>query len=255
MEAKQFELQRNSPAEQRGRRASNPEMEKIREEMRDARNQFIRKNPNSTLSLIFLAPSFGVSFGELEQLDEFEALFNTLGKKMRESERGQRIIGFIEWNRESIERRDILTPGNLAPAWTKKDKHGNSISLSDFLGQYVLLDFWGSWCGPCRASHPKLVQLHRKYSPLGLVFIHIAQENSRNAEENRANWLRAIEEDGLTWTQILNNEGREEYDVVRLYNIPGFPTKILIAPDGKIVAVWVGASPDLEEKLKEIFGV
>ena len=104
----------------------------------------------------------------------------------------------------------------------------------------MLLDFWGSWCGPCRASHPHLKALQAHYGPQGLEVINI--------------WLKAVEEDQMTWTQILNNEDREVCDVVKLYGITAFPTKVLIDPEGKIIVKTVGESAPIDEKLKEVFG-
>ena len=115
----------------------------------------------------------------------------------------------------------------------------------------MLLDFWGSWCGPCRASHPHLKALQAHYGPQGLEGINIAQENGADA---RKIWLKAVEEDQMTWTQILNNEDREVCDVVKLYGITAFPTKVLIDPEGKIIVKTVGESAPIDEKLKEVFG-
>ena len=144
-----------------------------------------------------------------------------------------------------------ISPGDTAPAFTKKDKDGNTVSLSDYAGKYVLISFWGTWCKPCRASHPHLVGLYNKYSKLGLAFINIANEGGKDA---RAKWLRAIEDDGLVWTQILNTEGIDECNVLTLYNIESYPTKILIDPQGKIAAKWIGSTREMDEKLIEVFG-
>jgi hypothetical protein len=86
------------------------------------------------------------------------------------------------------------------------------------------------------------------------VFINVAQEGG-NTPAIRERWLKAIEDDGLVWTNILNDEGKDECDVVLRYNISAFPTKVLIDPQGKLVAIWIGSGPEAEEKLKEIFGV
>ena len=96
--------------------------------------------------------------------------------------------------------------------------------MANLRGKYVLLDFWGSWCGPCRASHPHLKALQAHYGPQGLEVINIAQENGADA---RKIWLKAVEEDQMTWTQILNNEDRVK---------------------------TVGESAPIDEKLKEVFG-
>ena len=138
--------------------------------------------------------------------------------------------------------------GAAALDFEKQDMDGNTVALHDFAGKYVLLDFWGSWCGPCRASHPHLKELWEKYKDQ-VVFIGIAQETSEDMEENRAEWKKAVEEDGMGWTQVLNNEG--ETDVVKLYGIAAFPTKILISPEGKILCKLVGGSQDIGAKLEE----
>ena len=138
--------------------------------------------------------------------------------------------------------------GAVALDFEKNDMNGNPVRLRDFSGKYVLLDFWGSWCGPCRASHPHLKELWEKYKDQ-VVFIGIAQETSENVEENQKEWRKAVKEDGMEWTQILNNEG--ETDVVKLYGISAFPTKILISPEGKILCKLVGGSQDIAGKLAE----
>jgi thiol-disulfide isomerase/thioredoxin len=142
-------------------------------------------------------------------------------------------------------------PGTIAPDFVKKDMNGKDVSLKKLKGKYVLLDFWGSWCGPCRASHPHLKELHKKYSGK-VVFVNVADENVKDLEQAKKLWKQAVKEDGMTWTQILNNEGKEEQDLLKLYNITSFPTKILIDPEGKVVARLVGATADPEEFLKAL---
>ena len=117
----------------------------------------------------------------------------------------------------------------------------------------MLLDLRGSWCGPCRASHPHLKELYEKYKKQ-VVFINVAQENVKDLNEARKLWKTAVKEDGMTWTQILNNEGRDEYDVVRLFNISSFPTKVLIYPNGVVVSRMVGGMVDAGEILKKVLG-
>ena len=115
----------------------------------------------------------------------------------------------------------------------------------------VFVDCYTSWCGPCRDSHPHLKKVEAKYRDKGLVVINIATENGSKAREM---WLQAIEEDGMTWTQILNNEGKDKCDVVKDYAITAFPTKVLIDGDGKIVVRAVGESEPIDAKLQEVFG-
>ena len=129
---------------------------------------------------------------------------------------------------------------------------GEAVTLAGLKGKYVLLDFWDSWCGPCRASHPHLKELYRKYGK-EMAFIGIASENAKDLITARRLWKQAVHEDGLTWTQILNNEGIESYNLVKLFHVSSFPTKILIDPEGRIVARYVGALNDPAEKLDQLF--
>ena len=147
--------------------------------------------------------------------------------------------------------KNDLTIGATAPDFTLPSIDGKDVTLSTLRGKTVLLDFWGSWCSPCRASHPHLKELEAKYAPQGLVVINIASENGADARET---WLKAIEEDGMTWTQILNNEGQEKCDVVKEYAITAFPTKVLIGTDGKILVRAVGDAAPIDAELQKIFG-
>ena len=216
----------------------NRELSVNRKTCQQIEGEFIQSHPDSYISLHLLQ-----AFRSAMPFDEYEQLFLRLGEKVRNTALGQKTSEQIATTKKSL-------PGQPAPEFSKKDKDGNTIRLSDLRGQHVLIDFWGTWCIPCRKSHPHLVELHGKYAPRGVYFINIAQENG---PKFRTNWLKAIEEDKLTWTQILNDEGQEVCDVVSLYSITAFPTKILIDPEGKIVGRYQGDSKELDEKLKEIF--
>lgn len=141
-------------------------------------------------------------------------------------------------------------------AANKKDGNGKPVNFEVLKGKYVLLDFWGSWCGPCRASHPHLKELYSKYKNKGFEIVGIAQEHSASAAD-RLLWTEAIAKDGLTWTQVLNNENRDKFDVVSEYGVTAFPTKILLDKEGNIIARYIGNSfggEGFTNKLKELLG-
>ena len=143
------------------------------------------------------------------------------------------------------------TKGAFAPAFSLTDKEGDKVSLSDYKGKYLILDFWGSWCGPCRMSHPHLIELYNKYKDKNFDILGLANEKGTGGEK----WLQAIKEDGLPWKQVnldLNETGK---DVLANYNIMAYPTKILMDPNGSILAFYVGGSSAMDDKLKEIFGM
>ena len=201
--------------------------------------EFIRNNPNSYIAIVELAEHY-IWFDE----NETESIYNHFPASLKSNPYG-RIIA------QRLERGRDFRTGKPAKNFEKKDMNGKTVSLEGLKGKYVLLDFWGSWCGPCRESHPHLKELYEKYKNQ-VVFINVAQENTKDLNEARKLWETAVKEDGLTWPQILNNEGRERCDMIRLFNISAFPTKILIDPNGIVVARMVGGMIDAGKILEDI---
>lgn len=200
---------------------------------------FVKKNPSSYAAMYLLG-----GLRNSMELHEYAAVFEGFDRNLQETSLGKEL-------RERIDIALRTEVGGTAPLFEKKDMNGKTVRLADYRGKYVLLDFWGSWCSPCRASHPHLRALEAKYAPKGLVVINIASENGKDAREI---WMKAVKEDRMTWTQILNNEGQEACDVVKEYGITAFPTKMLIDPEGKIVVRAVGDSEPIDEKLREVYG-
>ena len=209
------------------------------EKEREEKIVFIKGNPSSYAAM-YLLSGMRNDF----TLEDYAATFAAFDQKLREMPLGKELQKAID-----IALRTEV--GAIAPNFEKVDKDGNTVRLSDYRGKCVLLDFWGSWCSPCRDSHPHLKEIEAKYRDKGLVVINVASENGAKARET---WLKAIEEDGMTWTQILNNEGKDKCDMVREYAITAFPTKVLIDAEGKIIVRAVGESGPIDVKLKEIFG-
>jgi thiol-disulfide isomerase/thioredoxin len=141
-------------------------------------------------------------------------------------------------------------------AAAKVDVNGKLVDFNSLKGHYVLLDFWGSWCRPCRASHPHLKELYAKYKDKGFEIVGIAAEHAKTKEECIAAWKKAISEDGLSWLQVLNNENRAKFDAVKEYNVTAFPTKILLDKDGNVIGRYVGGGNGSEafaSRLEQLF--
>lgn len=136
------------------------------------------------------------------------------------------------------------TIGKLAPDFTMNDTDGKPFSLSQLKGKYVLVDFWASWCGPCRGENPNVVIAFNKFKNKNFTILGIS------LDENKAAWLKAIKDDKLEWKQVSDLK-QWNSAAVGLYGFDGIPYNVLIDPQGKIIATEL-RGPDLEKKLEEV---
>jgi thiol-disulfide isomerase/thioredoxin len=194
---------------------------------RQIKLDFIRQHTDALISAHAMSEIAGGM-----KLGDAKTLFATLTKEVQESASGKNVQEML--GLEVAEENSDA--GKPAPEFVKLTKEGKTLKLSDYKGKYVLLDFWGSWCGACRASHPHLKEINEKYGKQGLVIIGIAYERT----QDKTAWIKAIKEDGLPWIQILNDQGK--VNVVDLYGVNGFPTKVLIDPEGNVVMRLVGTN-------------
>ncbi len=210
-----------------------------RSEIKAAISAFIKDNPNT-----FMTPYYAIQYNSFDEAEMAET-FVKLSPKLQNSSLGSYVKRKLDMGKQ-------YRIGADAPDFTRVSLDGDKISLSDYRGQYVLLDFWGSWCSPCRASHPHLVELYKEFSPKGLVFLGVAMEYGKDLDKVRKLWSDAVAQDGLEWVQVLENDDVEN-SIARAYNISSVPSKIIISPEGKIFKKYVGGSEELENTLKEIF--
>jgi peroxiredoxin len=134
--------------------------------------------------------------------------------------------------------------GTIAPDINLPTPEGKMISLSSLKGKYVLLDFWASWCGPCRAENPNVVAAYNKYKDKKFVILSVSLDSKKDA------WLAAIKKDNLTWTHVSDLKGWESA-AARVYDIESIPSNFLIDPSGKIIDRDLRGDA-LEERLSSI---
>ncbi|MBO9202971.1 MULTISPECIES: TlpA disulfide reductase family protein [Niastella] len=151
--------------------------------------------------------------------------------------------------KEIAARIDLLSKveeGKPAQEFTQTTPDGKSVTLSSYKGRYVLIEFWASWCGPCRAENPNLLKQYKLYNSKGFDILSVSLDKDKEP------WLKAVEHDALPWTQVSDLKGWNN-EVAVLYGIRAVPASFLVDPSGKIVATGLRGET-LNQKLESLFG-
>ncbi|HVS94484.1 MAG TPA: TlpA disulfide reductase family protein [Mucilaginibacter sp.] len=209
----------------------------IQNEYHQKLKDFIISHPDSYLSLLTL----GNLGGPTPDPNEILPLLDGLTKELQDTETA-RIL------RDELEKLKTVSIGAMAPDFEQTDTLGHPVRLSSFRGKYVLLDFWASWCGPCRQENPNVVRVYNEFKDKNFTIVGISLDRSDGA----FNWLNAIRSDHLTWTQLSDLKFWNNA-VAQLYFVQSIPKNFLIDPTGKIIAEDLRGD-DLESKLQEVLG-
>ncbi len=239
------QLQAEKDTEKRS--AVQQQVEEIRRQIDKITMDFIHTHPNSFLNPLLMRMRISrMSYGELK------AVYESFSDKVKQ-------FGDVKEIRDELAALERVQPGQPAPDISKEDINGNMVSLSSLKGKVVLLDFWASWCVPCRKSFPHVKALFEKYHDKGLEVFCVADNDSQPDV-----WKKAVEDDGLQkfyhvlrgLRQYRDENGKLRFDksndVSEYYAVHYLPTKYLIDRDGKIIGKF-DEEEELDAKLKELF--
>ncbi|RZL09309.1 MAG: TlpA family protein disulfide reductase [Hymenobacter sp.] len=147
---------------------------------------------------------------------------------------------------EMLQVSKLTAIGAQAPVFTQATPDGRQVSLSDYRGKYVLVDFWASWCGPCRAENPAVIKAYNTFKSRNFDILSV----SLDEENGREKWLKAIQDDQLTWTQVSDLRGWAN-EAAKRYGVQSIPQNYLLDPTGKIVAANLRGD-ELQAKLAQL---
>lgn len=208
------------------------EMETKKNKLIDAGSSFIDANKNSYVSLILLA-----QFGPQMDSKEFKTKFNNLSKEIKETKIGKEIA-------EQFKASDLVEIGQKAPDFKAPDLNGKEISLYENLGKVTVIDFWASWCGPCRQENPNVVKLYEAYKDKGLQIIGVS------LDKEDAKWKKAIKDDNLTWIHMSNLKFWQD-PIAKQYNVKSIPATFILDEKGTIIAKDLRGE-ELDAKIAEL---
>jgi peroxiredoxin len=195
---------------------------------------FVKEHPNSVVAAY-------ITLYQLANQIDVKELEEIAGKFTPEISKSEYVIQL----NEIIKEKKKTALGMAAPDFTMNDPEGKPVTLSSFKGKVVLLDFWASWCGPCRKENPNVVKLYQQYHSKGFEILGVSLDRTKD------DWVKAIKEDNLTWTQVSDLQ-YWQCAAAKLYGVSSIPQSFLLDKEGKVIAKELRGD-ELAKKLGELF--
>lgn len=204
---------------------------------------YINNNPNKLVSLVLLEQQLKTRGIDGEKIVN---AYNNLSNELKATTKGKRLNTKVNILAQESKKEALLAIGKIAPNFEAPTPDGDMVSLNDLKGKVTIIDFWASWCGPCRRENPNVVRTYEKYHDKGLEIIGVSLD--KKGQKDR--WLKAIEDDKLTWHHVSNLNYFND-PIARQYNIKAIPATFILDKDGKIVDKNLRGQR-LEDRIKEL---
>jgi len=210
--------------------------QEVRLQIQEYELDFIRSSPDSFISILILERFVA---NKTLPTGEAKELYDGLSERIKNTDSGRSISGILN----VPEKAEV---GQAAPLFEGPDPEGNRLALNESLGKVTIIDFWASWCRPCRIENPNLVRLYNEHKNDGLRIVGVS------LDKTKPKWIQAIADDGLTWEHVSNLEFWND-PIARLYNVSAIPATFIVDENGIIVSRDLRGI-ELERKVQELLG-
>ena len=217
----------------------------IQKEMDNYMSKFPEENKDAYLSVVILETKLNAPNLDIEAVKK---TFNALSADVKATKVGKRLQGKLtNFGKETDVKPETAIIGKQAPDFTAKNPKGEEVSLKQSMGKVTIIDFWASWCGPCRGENPNVVAMYNELHDKGLNIIGVS------LDDNNQNWIDAIAKDKITWTQVSNLKKWKDPIAIQ-YGIQAIPATFILDANGVIVAKDLRGE-ELKAKIKELLGL
>ena len=212
------------------------EYQAIMQEQQQYYKDYVNENTDNAVGA-FLGMNLAKSMGA----DELDTLISSFQASLPGHPYVQEMKNVADSKKEQAEAKSAIQVGKTAPNFTLPDTEGEEVSLNEFEGKYVLLDFWASWCSPCRKENPNMVKAYKEFGGENFEIVGVSLDKTKDP------WMKAIEEDNITWTQLHDPKG----EVANTYGVQSIPFTLLLNKEGEIIEKNLRGEA-LQNKLNEI---